>query len=159
MMPHIHHVLWTQARDSAGFPGDASGKESACNAGDVMKCGFDPWVGKILWRRAWQPTPVSLPGESHGQRSLVGYSPWGHKESDMTEALMQESWQLEQRQGNTSLNQMTPGWHVRGHGWKAKGHLRKSRGKREGERPPLALLAGKKHVFRRAVPLTSYGWW
>ena len=94
-----------------------------------------------------------------GQRSLVGYSPWGHKESDMTEARMQESWQLEQRQGNTSLNQMTPGWHVRGHGWKAKGHLRKSRGKREGERPPLALLAGKKHVFRRAVPLTSYGWW
>ena len=40
---------------------------------------FDPWVGKIPWSRAWQPTPVSLPGESHGQRSLVGYSPWGHK--------------------------------------------------------------------------------
>ena len=47
--------------------------------------GFDPWVGKIPWRRAWQPTPVFLPGESHGQRSLVGYSPWGHTESDMTE--------------------------------------------------------------------------
>ena len=42
---------------------------------------FDPWVGKIPWRRAWQPTPVFLPGESHGQRSLVGYSPWGYKES------------------------------------------------------------------------------
>ena len=42
---------------------------------------FDPWVRKILWRRAWQPTPVVLPEESHGQRSLVGYSPWGHKES------------------------------------------------------------------------------
>ena len=39
--------------------------------------GFDPWVGKIPWRRAWQLTPVFLPGESHGQRSLVGYSPWG----------------------------------------------------------------------------------
>ena len=38
---------------------------------------FDPWVGKISWRRAWQPTPVSLPGESHGQRSLAGCSPWG----------------------------------------------------------------------------------
>ena len=49
--------------------------------------GFDPWVGKIPWRRKWQPTPVLLPGESHGQRSLVGYSPWSHKESDMTEQL------------------------------------------------------------------------
>ena len=49
--------------------------------------GFDPWVGKIPWRRAWQPTPVSLPGESHGQRSLAGYSPWGGKESDRTERL------------------------------------------------------------------------
>ena len=38
---------------------------------------FEPWVGKISWRRKWQPTPVSLPGESHGQRSLVGYSLWG----------------------------------------------------------------------------------
>ena len=45
----------------------------------------DPWVGKIPWRRKWQPTPVFLPGESHGQRSLVGYSPWGYKESDTTE--------------------------------------------------------------------------
>ena len=47
--------------------------------------GFDPWVGKIPWRRAWQPTPVFLPEESPGQRNLVGYSPWGHKESDTTE--------------------------------------------------------------------------
>ena len=48
---------------------------------------FDPWVGKIPWRREWQPTPVFLPGEFHGQRSLEGYSPWGLKESDMTEQL------------------------------------------------------------------------
>ena len=47
--------------------------------------GFDPWVGKIPWRREWQPTPVFWPGEFHGQRSLVGCSPWGCKESDMTE--------------------------------------------------------------------------
>ena len=46
---------------------------------------FDPWVRKIPWRRAWQLTLVLLPGKSHGQRSLAGYSPWGHKESDMTE--------------------------------------------------------------------------
>ena len=51
------------------------------------KPGFDPWVRKILWRRKWQPTPVLLPGKSHGQRSVVGYSPWGHKESDTTERL------------------------------------------------------------------------
>ena len=43
-----------------------------------------PWVGKIPWRRAWQPTAVFLPGESHGQRSLLGYSPWGLRESDTT---------------------------------------------------------------------------
>ena len=43
-----------------------------------------PWVGKISWRRAWQPTPVFLPGESHGQRNLAGYSPWGRRQSDMT---------------------------------------------------------------------------
>ena len=53
------------------FPGGASGKEPAWQ----RRCWFDLWVGKIPWRRAWQPTPVFLPGESHEQRSLVGYSP------------------------------------------------------------------------------------
>ena len=48
---------------------------------------FDPWIGKIPWRRKWQPTPVLLPGKSHGQRSLVGYCPWGRKELDTTEQL------------------------------------------------------------------------
>ena len=46
--------------------------------------GFSPWGGKIPWRMAWQPTPVFLPGKSHGQRSLAGYSPWGCRESDIT---------------------------------------------------------------------------
>ena len=59
-----------------------SGKESICQC---RRRGFNPWVGKIPWRRKWQPPPVFLPGQSHGQRSLVGYSPWGHKESDMNE--------------------------------------------------------------------------
>ena len=49
---------------------------------------FHPWVGKIPWRRKWQPTPVFLPGEFHGQRSLVGYSPWGRRESDTTERVI-----------------------------------------------------------------------
>ena len=48
---------------------------------------MDPWVGKIPWTRKWQPTPVFLPGKSHGQRSLVGYSPWGREELDMVERL------------------------------------------------------------------------
>ena len=62
-----------------------SGKESACQFRRCQRCGIDPCVGKIPWRRKWQPTPVFLPGESHGQRSLAGYSPWHHKESDTTE--------------------------------------------------------------------------
>ena len=48
-------------------------------------CGFDSWVGKIAWRKAWQPTPVFLPGEFHRQWSLAGYSPWSLKELDTTE--------------------------------------------------------------------------
>ena len=56
------------------------------NAGGVSSAGsVDPWVRKIPWRRKWQPTPVFLPGESHGQRSLAGYSPEGCKGSDTTE--------------------------------------------------------------------------
>ena len=50
---------------------------------------FYPWVGKIPWRREWLSTPVFLPGKSHGQRSLAGYSPWGQKELDTTEQLTQ----------------------------------------------------------------------
>ena len=57
-----------------------SGKESACQCPISRFC---PWVGKIPWRRKWQPTPISFSGKSHGQRSLVGYSPWGHKKLNM----------------------------------------------------------------------------
>ena len=49
---------------------------------------LDPWVGKIPWRKEWLPTPVFLPGESHGQRNMLGYSSWGRKESDTTEWLI-----------------------------------------------------------------------
>ena len=65
-----------------GLPKWPSGKESVCQC---RRCGFDPWVGKIPWRRKWQPLPVFLPEKSHGQRSLTGYSPWGFKELDTTE--------------------------------------------------------------------------
>ena len=64
-----------------------SGKKYACQYRRCRRFRFDPWVRKIPWRRKWQPTPVFLPGKSHGQRSLAGYCPWGHKESDTTERL------------------------------------------------------------------------
>ena len=65
-----------------GFPGGSDGRESASSAGRPR---FNPWVGKIPCRRKWQPTPVFLPGELHGQRSLVGLSSWGSTESDTAE--------------------------------------------------------------------------
>ena len=61
-------------------------KNLPANAGDIRDT-FDPWVGKIPWSRAWQPTPAFLPGESDGQRSLTGYSPWDRKELNTTEPL------------------------------------------------------------------------
>ena len=66
-------------------------KNPPASAGRHERCGFDPWARKIPWGRAQQPTPGFLPGESHGQRSLVGYSPWGCKESDMTEQLSMQA--------------------------------------------------------------------
>ena len=77
-------ILWCSAFFMVGFLGGSDIK-SVC-----LQCrrpGFNPWVGKIPWRRKWQLTPVLLPGKFHGLRSLVGYSPWGHKELDMTEQL------------------------------------------------------------------------
>ena len=63
-----------------GFPGGSVVR----NPPAVPEMWFHPWVGKIPRRRKWQPTPGFLPGESHGQRSLAGYSPWGRKVSDTT---------------------------------------------------------------------------
>ena len=65
------------------------------------RCGFSPWLGKVPWRRAWQPPPVFLPGESHGQRSLAGCSPQGCEELDPTERLStQAPMMLMQKQTN-----------------------------------------------------------
>jgi len=73
---HSYHIF--------DFPGGLDSKVSCLQC---RRPGFDPWVGKILWRRKWQPTPVLLPGKSHGQRNVVGYRPQGRKELDMTERL------------------------------------------------------------------------
>ena len=67
-----------------GFLGGASGKEPVCQCRRCERCWFDPWVGKVLWRRKWQPTPVFFPGGSPGQRILAGCSPRGRQESDTT---------------------------------------------------------------------------
>ena len=72
-----------------GFPGSSAGKESACMYGRPE---FNPWVGKVSWRRERLPTPVYWPGEFHGQRSLAGCSPWGCKESNTTEPLWLFGW-------------------------------------------------------------------
>ena len=69
-----------------GFPGGVSGKEPACQCCRHKKHGFDPWVRKIPWRRAGQPTPVFLPGESHGQRSIGLPARVGQHWSDSTHA-------------------------------------------------------------------------
>ena len=68
-----------------GLPKWLSDNESACQCRRCRRFGFRHWVGKMPWRRAWQPTAALLPRESHGQRSLAGYSPWGRKESGVTE--------------------------------------------------------------------------
>ena len=65
-------MLWRKQ----GLPRWLTGEESACPGRRHRRCRFNPWVRKIPWRSKWQPTPVFLPGKSHGQRSLVGYSPW-----------------------------------------------------------------------------------
>ena len=65
---------------TTGFPGGSDGQQSACKV-------KNPWVRKTPWRKKWQPTPVFLPGEFQGQRSLASYSPRGHKELDKTERL------------------------------------------------------------------------
>ena len=74
---HIHSSIYIY-----GFPGWLSGKEPACQC---RRCGCNPWVKTIHWKRKWQPTPVFSSGESHGQGSLAGYSPQDLKESDTTE--------------------------------------------------------------------------
>ena len=76
----LHHLLGFRdlpvAFLSLGFPSWFTGKEPTCQC---RRSEFSPWVGKILWGRKWQPTPVFLPGKHYGQRSLAGPSPWCHR--------------------------------------------------------------------------------
>ena len=79
---------------SLGFPGGTSGKEPTCQCRRHKRYEFDPWVGKIPWRRVWQLTPVFLPGESHGQRNLAGFSPQDCKEWNLLKQLSMHAYQL-----------------------------------------------------------------
>ena len=78
---------FSNSEEEMAFPRRHSDKESAGQCRRRKKRELDPWAGKIPWRRKRQPTPASLPGKSHGQRSLVGCGPWGRKESDTSEWL------------------------------------------------------------------------
>ena len=78
------HFHWN--KNLEGFSSGVGSKESTCQCRRCKRCGFNSWVGKISWRRKWQPTPVFLPGESQGWGSLVGCCQWGRTESDTTEA-------------------------------------------------------------------------
>ena len=81
------HILRT-SKKACGLPWWLSGKELTCQCRKHRRCVFSPGVGKIPWRRKWQPTPVFLWGKFHGQRNhAADYSPWGSQESDMTQQL------------------------------------------------------------------------
>ena len=88
-MALFHYFLWlsniTLGNIPWDFPGGAIGKEPACQCRRLKRHMFDLWVWKVPWSRAWQPTPVFLPGEFHRWRSLAGCSPLGCQESDTTE--------------------------------------------------------------------------
>ena len=73
---HLSHLAWPRWHSS---------KEYSCQCRGCKKCEYNPWVRMIPWSREWKPSPVFLPGKFHRRRSLAGYSPWGCKESDMTE--------------------------------------------------------------------------
>ena len=90
----LHIALQFQIVFSYGLFRRVSGKESAYQ---FRRWGFNPWIRKISWRKKWQPTPVVLPGEFLGERSLAGCSPWGCQELDMTERLSTQSFHITSR--------------------------------------------------------------
>ena len=101
-----------------GFPEWFRGKESTCQ---YRRHGFNPWVGKIPWGRKWHPTPVFLPGKSHGQRNLGDYSPWSCEESDTIEQLnnnknltWREFWKMLVKEWR--MRWTRDGWRARGPG-------------------------------------------
>ena len=104
-------------RKRRDFPGATAVKAPLLNC---RRLGFDPWVQKIPWRRDWLPTPVFLPGEFHGQRSLVGYSPWGCRVShDWTQNETGKEKEIEQK--GREIDKKNKGGMVREEGGRKKG--------------------------------------
>jgi len=83
----MYVYIYTYTHTQISFSGSSSGKESTCQCRRQKRGGFNPWVRKMPWSRKWYSTPVFLPGKILRLRSLVGYSPWDPKESDMTDGL------------------------------------------------------------------------
>ena len=103
------------------------------------RCRFHPWVGKMPWRREWQPTPASWPGERHGRRSLAGYSPEGHTESGTTE-VAEHTCDTKMRGGLTHLSFLPPSHNgplKSGHHFTPRAHL-------------VRLAPVQRHVWQRA---------
>ena len=119
------------------FSGGSDGKESACKVGDL---GLIPGLGRICWRRTWQPTLVLLPRESHGYKSLAGYSLWGHKESDRAEQLSRYSLLLVDAtvSGAKSSSQLSSSRHAP-RAWLHKGLMEKLLKMRCPPGPPLEM--------------------
>ena len=97
--PPIFYMIMTHE----GFPSSSVVKD-LLKCSRCKRCGFTHWVGKIPWRKAQQPTPVFLPGESNRQRSLGGYSPVGHKESEITEAVSMHARPIKTLESNNIFN-------------------------------------------------------
>ena len=98
--PLFTSSFWSAVEYKQGFPGGTAVKNLPANEGDTWDSRFDPWVGKIPWRREWQPTPVFLPGKLHGQGSLESCSSWGHKVLDTTEHAHMHVWDKQSRLKN-----------------------------------------------------------
>ena len=122
-----------------GFPGGAVVKNLPANAG-VVRCRFDPWVGKTPWSRKWQRPPVFLPGESHGQRSLTGYSPEGHRELDSTGETLHALF----HQANRAWEEIEPGH-------SSQAQAQKSTALPQSSQDLPALKTNRKRFFSNAL--------
>ena len=128
-------ALFPPKQVQAGLPRWLSGKESTCQYRRCRRRAFNLWVRKIPWRRKWQPTPVFLPGKSHGQRSLVGYSLWGCKKLDTTEPAVREKSRLWREQQEPPVWLVLLLWAPEGSSAQTCCPLEKE-GKREGPQHP-----------------------
>ena len=106
----MHEITYKCCVICPGFPGGPSRKEPTCQYRKHKRCRFNPWVWKIPWRRAQQQSPVFLPGESHGQRSLVGYGPQGLKQSDVTSDIAHNLPRSHNSLGGTVHKEQTWNW-------------------------------------------------